>query len=159
MRCKRGARERQPDHSLRRRRQRHLHVEGGSIRDEIRVCDELRFQGAVDGIQVGGGDGLDSKLGGELPDEGVVDVAVAAGDENAAVREEVGGGVIHPGDGGRRLDLEGPGGGVVEDRVESGVGGRVVPSLCAVLSAVDDQDLEQERQRMKVKFSEIAIGR
>jgi hypothetical protein len=99
------------------------------------------------GIQIWWFEGVDAELRGVLALEGVVLVRVAAGDEDAAVGEEVGGGVVEPGDGGGGEGLE-PGCGVVcgvGDGVEDGVGG-LAPSLGSVPGAVDEQDVRRREE-------------
>ena len=89
---------------------------------------------------------LNAKLGRELAGEVVELVRVAACDEDAAVGQEVGGGVVHPGNGRGCQHLE-PGFGVVGgvvDGVESRVAG-LHPPLRPVPGAVDDQHVARRQ--------------
>lgn len=110
--------------------------------------DESGAFGIIGGGHVGWRPGLHAELGGEGSREGVELMRVAACEQDAAIEEKIGRGMIHARDGGRRHEEEASGegeAGAINEGIESRVGG-VAPALGAILGAVDDEDVAGRKE-------------
>ncbi|KAG6544071.1 hypothetical protein Mapa_014488 [Marchantia paleacea] len=107
------------------------HAEGLPVPDLVRVRDESGPVGAVNRCGIRRREGLHSELGRESARECVELVRIAARDENSPVGNQNGGGVVHPGNGGRSVGEKSTPQGVAR-KVGHGVQdgeGREAPSL------------------------------